>query len=112
MARSANNLKAVFQDTATAIKNKTGSTEPICPRDFADEIDNLPTGGGDEEFVEYIEGTATSITNNDVTKIAALKFFSDNNIVSVNFPTNSSVLIAKSFESVTKKQDALGSCSA
>ena len=45
MARSANNLNAVLQDTADAIKAKKGSTTEICPRDFADEITNLPSGG-------------------------------------------------------------------
>ena len=44
MARSENNLRAVLQDTADAIRGKTGSQEPICPRDFADEIETISTG--------------------------------------------------------------------
>ena len=47
MARSEDNLIAVLQDTANAIKAKKGDQAPICPRDFADEITNLPAGGGD-----------------------------------------------------------------
>ena len=38
MARSDNNLTAVFTDTANAIRSKTGGRSQISPRDFADEI--------------------------------------------------------------------------
>ena len=38
MARSQDNLNAVFQDTANAIRAKKGSTNEIRPRDFADEV--------------------------------------------------------------------------
>ena len=44
MARSENNLKAVLQDTADAIKLKKGTSAKICPRDFADEIGDISTG--------------------------------------------------------------------
>lgn len=46
MARSEKNLNAVFTDTASAIRAKTGTTEPICPLDFADKINAIETGGG------------------------------------------------------------------
>ena len=42
MARSKNNLKAVLNDIADAIKAKKGIFTPVCPRDFADEINSLP----------------------------------------------------------------------
>lgn len=38
MARSENNLTAVFTDTANAIRSKTGASALIEPRDFADNI--------------------------------------------------------------------------
>ena len=44
MARSANNLNAVLQDTADAIKAKKSSSAKICPRDFADEIASISSG--------------------------------------------------------------------
>lgn len=44
MAKSDNNLKAVFEDTANAIRSKTGSNGLIEPRDFADEIESIQTG--------------------------------------------------------------------
>lgn len=50
MARSDNNLKAVFQDTANAIRAKTGSSEPVVPRDFADEIRSIETGAAEGTF--------------------------------------------------------------
>lgn len=46
MARSENNLNAVFTDTANAIRAKTDTTATICPRDFADKINAIETGGG------------------------------------------------------------------
>ena len=45
MARSEKNLTAVFTDTASAIRAKTGTTEAICPLDFADKINSIQTGG-------------------------------------------------------------------
>ena len=50
MAQSENNLTAVLQDTADAIRSKTGSNGLICPRDFADEILNI-SGGTTPELV-------------------------------------------------------------
>jgi len=46
MARSENNLTAVLQDTADAIKSKTGSSAKISPRDFANKISDIPTASG------------------------------------------------------------------
>ena len=57
MARSEKNLTAVFTDTASAIRAKTGTTEAICPLDFADKINSIQTGGtggggGLKEFIK------------------------------------------------------------
>lgn len=41
MAKSSNNLKAVLQDTANAIRTKKGSVDLIEPRDFADTISTI-----------------------------------------------------------------------
>lgn len=65
MAKSAKTLKAVFTDTADAIREKEGSTAKISPLDFADHIKSITTG---------IEPTGTkNITENgtyDVTNYA------------------------------------------
>lgn len=55
MARSEKNLTAVFTDTANAIRSKTGTTESICPLDFADRIFDIDTAGpGGDSLKEYI----------------------------------------------------------
>lgn len=41
-----NNLHDFLQDVADAIKEKKGSNEPINAQNFANEIKNLPSGGG------------------------------------------------------------------
>ena len=71
MARSNNNLTAVLQDTANAIKAKKEDQTAICPRDFADEITNLPSGPSLEDgLYEVDNGEATNlkstIVNSDV----------------------------------------------
>ena len=71
MARSEKNLTAVFTDTASAIRAKTGTTETICPLDFADKINAIQTGGGsDSSLRAYFEAggkcsysTAKSLDN-------------------------------------------------
>ena len=55
MARSEKNLTAVFTDTASAIRAKTGTTETICPLDFADKINAIETGGTGGGMKAYFE---------------------------------------------------------
>ena len=55
MARSEKNLTAVFTDTASAIRAKTGTTETICPLDFADKINAIETGGSGGGIKEFLE---------------------------------------------------------
>lgn len=82
MAKSEKNLKAVFTDTANAIREKEGSTDKISPLDFADRIASISTG---------IEPTGTmDIAQNgtyDVTNYAKA-------VVSVAGSTNSPALNA------------------
>ena len=62
MARSNNNLNAVLQDTANAIKAKKEDQTAICPRDFADEIANLPSGPSLEDgLYDISSGEATNL---------------------------------------------------
>ena len=44
---SEKNLNAVFTDIANAIRGKKGTTEQIKPINMAEEIANLPSGGGE-----------------------------------------------------------------
>lgn len=58
MAKSSNNLKAVLEDTANAIRSKTGSASNIVPRFFADTISLLPN----QELVnQFYSGTLVNV---------------------------------------------------
>lgn len=49
---SEKNLNAVFTDIANAIRAKKGTTAKMQPINMADEIANLPSGGGDIDWAE------------------------------------------------------------
>ena len=71
MARSEKNLTAVFTDTASAIRAKTGTTEQICPLDFADKINSIQTGGSGGGMKAYFEaggkcGRSKATSFNDI----------------------------------------------
>ena len=77
MARSEKNLTAVFTDTANAIRSKTGTTETICPLDFADKINAIETGGGtggNDRLHDFVAagggfgGTHLPSDDNDINK--------------------------------------------
>lgn len=68
MARSENNLTAVFADTATAIRAKKGTVDLIEPRDFADEVASIPTGIEPSGTLNIVN----SEDNIDVTDYAAV----------------------------------------
>ena len=63
MARSANNLNAVLQDTANAIKAKKSSSTKICPRDFADEIAGISTGITPTGTINITSNNTYDVTN-------------------------------------------------
>lgn len=44
------NLPDFLTDIATAIRNKKGSTAPIYPENFDNEIESIPTAGSDVDF--------------------------------------------------------------
>ena len=80
MARSENNLNAVFQDTADAIRSKTGKNGLIVPRDFADEIDSIETGiepsgklyineNGTHDVTNYAEAEVDVKASQELTKV-------------------------------------------
>ncbi len=45
-------IKQNYTDIADAIRAKKGTTELISPRNFADEITNLPTGSDLDELMQ------------------------------------------------------------
>lgn len=85
-----NNLHDFLQDVADAIKEKKGSNEPINAQNFADEIKNLPSGGGEEGT--YIDATgkgytgmSRAIIKEGVSSIAN-NAYKASDIVSVSIP--------------------------
>ena len=79
MAKSDNNLTAVFTDIANAIRNKTGNTATMTPRDFADgvmAIDISSEGGANlmrQKVVELYQGTETTIDLRDFPEVTTLR---------------------------------------
>ena len=67
MAKSDNNLQAVFRDTANAIREKKSSSNEISPRDFADEISTIETGITPTGSISITENA----NNIDVTQYAS-----------------------------------------
>ena len=49
MSKSKRDLTDIFQDIADAIREQTGETEQINPRDFADKIRSIPSGTQNNE---------------------------------------------------------------
>lgn len=96
--KSNNNLTAIFTDTANAIRTKTGSSDLICPLDFADQIENIPAG--EDTAPEIIARTVTTISNPNVTAVASFAFYMNTTIQNVSFPNCSIV-----------NQSAFGYCS-
>ena len=83
-------IRQTFTDIANAIREKTGSTGLLYPSEMAQNILNIPQGGGENYLPAFIEGTAnfgdyySSIRN--VTRIKDYAFYEDNTVVNANFP--------------------------
>ena len=83
MGRSEKNLTAVFTDTASAIRAKTGTTEQICPLDFADKINAIETGGGTGGGMKaYFDAGGKCAYSNKLTTFDGLINYSDTENVS------------------------------
>ena len=89
MARSNNNLNAVLKDTADAIRVKKGTSEPIVPRDFADEIESIQTGGGgsgSDIEVQLLTGQLMSYTvPSGVAQLKSFCFYYDGGLKNIDF---------------------------
>lgn len=118
MARSENNLKAVLQDTADAIRAKDGSSAKICPRDFADRVNAIPTGPeptgeieisepftkvnvADKEFAYTNNDTVFLIPSDNTGEYCYLKIkasFDDNNDPLYCTPQNGAISIQRVYD--------------
>ena len=77
-----------LQDIANALREKTGETGTFKVQDFATEIREIQSGGGDIDAL--IEGTLTEVTSN-VTSIGQYAFYYSDKLTSVNFPNVTSI---------------------
>lgn len=87
MAKSSNNLKAVLQDTANAIRTKTSSVDLIEPRDFADTISSI-----------------TKITYTPQESSDLIKQLYSGTVVNANVPDGVSTLHPYLFYNITSLQ--------
>ena len=85
MAETYSNLSALFIDIADAIRNKTGSTEPITADAFPTAIDAIPSGGDNSLAYSLIERTLTEISGSN-TSIGPGAFAYCFSLTSVSFP--------------------------
>ena len=91
MARSDNNLKAVLQDTANAIRGKTGGSSVIVPRDFADTIGTItkviytPEQSADTISKLYSGTLVNAVVPDDVTSLHPYLFYNMTSLVSCDF---------------------------
>ena len=124
-----NNLHDFLQDVADAIREKKGSNEPINAQNFAEEIKNLPSGGGgvpsevkdsngngiqnitslsfDDSVVaiaEYAYSRCRNLReivfNEGLTSIGSSAFEESINITSINLPTTISKLSKRCFAQI------------
>lgn len=83
-------------NTANAIREKTGKTDAITPSNFATEIADIQSGGGDTTQEDgLISGTLTEYSNDRVTKIRTYTFYKSN-IKKVSLP-NINIVASYSF---------------
>ena len=91
MARSDNNLKAVLEDTANAIRSKTGGSSLIVPRDFADTIGTItkveytPQESSDLIKQLYSGTVVNAIVPDGVSSLHPFLFYQMTSLVSVDF---------------------------
>lgn len=83
-------IRQTFTDIANAIREKTGNTGLLYPSEMAQNILNIPQGGGENYLPAFIEETAnfadyySSIRN--VTRIKSYAFISDTTVINADFP--------------------------
>ena len=83
-------IRQTFTDIANAIREKTGNTGLLYPSEMAQNILDIPQGGGEDYLPTFIEGTAnyedyySSIRN--VSAIKPYAFYNNNAVIDANFP--------------------------
>ena len=76
IANSIEHLISIYRDVANAIRSKAGTSNTITPDDFAQQILNLPTGGGDS--AEWVPYTLTLLAQSTISLDYPVFSFEDN----------------------------------
>ena len=83
-------IRQTFTDIANAIREKTGSTGLLYPSEMAQNILDIPQGGGEDYLPAFLEGTANfenyASRIRNVTRIKSYTFMNDTTVVNANFP--------------------------
>jgi hypothetical protein len=72
--------KATLDAIGDAVRSKEGSTEPIPVNALADRITALPTPSGDSKFNDYLKGTLTEVTAEDLEGVTEIRRYTFNNV--------------------------------
>lgn len=81
-----NTLHELFSAIANAIRGKTGSSDSIVADDFPSAIESISASGGDDQLAGVLDGTATEVSSDEVTKLRDYAFYYNLNIKNFNFP--------------------------
>lgn len=92
-------LREVFSSIANAIRSKTGKTETIKPVDMATEIESIQTSGVFNRLPQYIDGTLTTITAEDLAGITKVRdnAFSHSTATNITLPDSVTRIGIESF---------------
>lgn len=99
----AEKLEADLTTVADAIREKGGTIEQLSfPNGMKEAVENIQSGGSDEQFIGIIERTATNIVlPSGVTKIGKYAFYSYSNLITVNFPSGITEIDVAGFRECT-----------
>ena len=87
IAENIQTLKSIKSDIKNAITDKGGSVGNDF-KTYAQAITNLPSGGGNEDLINLIEGDITSLTIPEgTTKIVAYAFYFYSSLTDVTIPS-------------------------
>ena len=85
-------LTEFLTEIADAIREKTGTSDPINPQDFATTIAEMQTGGGGGDLLtQAIEGTIIGFNSPELSAIGSYAFFQNPNLMAVNLPKCTSI---------------------
>lgn len=93
-----------IQDIADAIRSKNGSTDTYTVGEMAQAIEDIPSGGGDDNLGAFISNTLSGeLIDSNVTSVKSYAFYNGPSVTSVSFP-NCTLVNARGFLNATSIQ--------